>query len=138
MWQMDPCLRASSDTIRSESMSITQRKPKELLAAAKFPMDTKISMITPTGRYTFDKQVAEAIQAYLIDIGLQVELRTYDWPTYMAMCQSQWNKTKFSCSWWAGARVPRCRLHAHGMFHSSSWPPKGMAVRFTRIRRWIS
>jgi len=41
-------------------------------------------MRTPQGRYLFDKQVSEAVQAYLQAIGVKVELRTYDWPTYVA------------------------------------------------------
>jgi len=41
-------------------------------------------MRTPQGRYLFDKQISEAVQAYLQAIGVKVELRTYDWPTYVA------------------------------------------------------
>ncbi len=107
------------------------KKAKELLAAAKFPMDTKVSMITPTGRYTFDKQVAEAIQAYLNDIGIQVELRTYDWPTFMAMVLKPVEENEFQL--WLGGWAPivlDADFMLYGMFHSSQWPPKGTAVAF--------
>jgi peptide/nickel transport system substrate-binding protein len=41
-------------------------------------------MRTPNGRYLFDKQIAEAIQAYLQAIWVKTELRVFDWPTYVA------------------------------------------------------
>lgn len=106
-------------------------KAKELLSAAKFPMDTKISMITPTGRYMFDKQVSEAIQAYLGDIGIQAELRTYDWPTFMAMVMKPVEQNEFQL--WLGGWAPvflDADFMLYGMFHSSQWPPKGTAVAF--------
>ena len=60
-------------------------KAKAPLEQANFPKDTVVKMITPNGRYTYDKQVAEAIPAYLQDIGVKTELCTYAWPTYMGM-----------------------------------------------------
>ncbi len=107
------------------------KKAKELLEAAKFPMDTKISMITPTGRYTFDKQVSEAIQAYLTDIGLKVELRTYDWPTYMAMIYKpiEQSETQLFLLGW-GPIILDADFMLYGQFHSAVLPPKGMGSAF--------
>ena len=107
------------------------KKAKELLAAAKFPMDRKISMITPTGRYTFDRQVSEAIQAYLTDIGLNVELRTYDWPTYIAMIYKHIEQSEtelFLLGW--GPIILDADFMLYGQFHSSVLPPKGMGSAF--------
>ena len=59
-------------------------KAKQLLKEANFDFSKTINMRTPNGRYLFDKQVSEAVQAYLQAIGIKVELRTYDWPTYVA------------------------------------------------------
>ncbi|MBM4351374.1 MAG: hypothetical protein FJ106_15955, partial [Deltaproteobacteria bacterium] len=59
-------------------------KAKELLKKANFDFNQTVKMRTPQGRYLFDKQVSEAVQAYLQAIGVKVELRTYDWPTYVA------------------------------------------------------
>lgn len=107
------------------------QKAKELLAAAKFPMDTKISLITPTGRYTFDKQVAEAVQAYLIDLGLRVELRTYDWPTYMAITFKpvEQNEVQLFLMGW-GTTVLDPDFMLMGALHSSAWAPNGMNTVF--------
>jgi len=103
------------------------KKAKELLTAAKFPMDTKVSLITPTGRYAFDKQVAEAVQAYLNDIGLQVELRTYDWPTYMAMIMKppEQSEVQLFLMGWRNPILDPDFLYM-GALHSAAWPPKGM------------
>ena len=106
-------------------------KAKELLRAAKFPMETKISMITPTGRYTFDKQVSEAIQAYLADIGLKVDLRTYDWPTYMAMMLKPLEQSElelFLLGW--GPIILDADMMLYGQLHTSVWPPKGLGSAF--------
>jgi ABC-type transport system substrate-binding protein len=107
------------------------KKAKELLAVAKFPMDRKISMITPTGRYTFDKQVSEAIQAYLTDVGLNVELRTYDWPTYMAMIYKpiEQSETELFLLGW-GPIILDADFMLYGQFHSSVLPPGGMNSAF--------
>jgi peptide/nickel transport system substrate-binding protein len=59
-------------------------KAKQLLKEANFDFSKTISMRTPQGRYLFDRQVSEAIQAYLQAIGVKAELRTFDWPTYVA------------------------------------------------------
>ena len=62
-------------------------KAKKLLKEANFDFSKTVSMRTPQGRYLFDKQVSEAVQAYLQAIGVKAELRTYDWPTYIAGLQ---------------------------------------------------
>lgn len=107
------------------------QKAKELLASAKFPMDTKIQMMTPTGRYAFDKQVSEAIQAYLNDIGLQVELRTYDWPTYIGMITKgpEQNETQLFFLGW-GTVIQDADFQFFPQFHSSQWPPTALAECF--------
>jgi peptide/nickel transport system substrate-binding protein len=105
-------------------------KAKTLLKKANFPFDQVIHMRTPTGYYMFDKQISEAIQAYLQAIGVKVELRTYDWPTYVADLVKPLDKTElelFLLGW-------NIRLDAdmalYGMFHSSTNPPKGLASAF--------
>src|SRR4030065_2362743 len=44
-------------------------KAKELLKKANFDFNQTVNMRTPQGRYLFDKQVSEAVQAYLQAIG---------------------------------------------------------------------
>jgi peptide/nickel transport system substrate-binding protein len=105
-------------------------KAKTLLKKANFPFDQVIHMRTPTGYYMFDKQISEAVQAYLQAIGVKVELRTYDWPTYVADILKPLDKTElelFLLGW-------NIRLDAdmalYGQFHSSTHPPKGLAPAY--------
>jgi peptide/nickel transport system substrate-binding protein len=107
------------------------KKAKELLKAANFPMEKTISMITPTGRYAFDKQVAEAVQAYLNDIGLKVELRTYDWPTYNSITRKpvDQNETELFLMGWRNPILDPDILYM-AAFHSSAWAPRGMNTLF--------
>jgi peptide/nickel transport system substrate-binding protein len=104
-------------------------KAKDLLKKANFPFDRVIHMRTPTGRYLFDKQISEAAQAYLQAIGVRVELRTYDWPTYVAGLLKPLDKTElelFLLGWGPGILDADTALY--GQFHSSVSPPKGLGA----------
>jgi len=106
-------------------------KAKELLKQANFDFSQKVMMRTPSGRYLFDKQVSEAVQAYLQDIGVKVELRTYDWPTYVAGLLKPLDKTElevFLLGW--GPLVLDADMALFGQFHSSTNPPKGLGAAF--------
>lgn len=58
-------------------------RAKRLIAEA-FPngFKEKLVMWTPAGRYTKDKAVAEVVQGYLNDIGLQTEFKVWEWAIY--------------------------------------------------------
>jgi peptide/nickel transport system substrate-binding protein len=105
-------------------------KALALLKKANFPFDKVIQMRTPTGYYLFDKQVSETIQAYLQAIGIKVELRSYDWPTYVAGILKPLDKTElelFLLGW--NIRFD-ADMALYGMFHSSTHPPKGLGCMF--------
>jgi peptide/nickel transport system substrate-binding protein len=107
------------------------QKAKALLKQADFPKDTVVHMMTPTGRYTYDKQVAEAIQAYLQDIGVKTELRTYDWPTYNAILMKPLDQTEVELyligwGWPIYDADPYFLVYFSGFVH----PPKGMNATF--------
>jgi len=104
-------------------------KAKELLKKANFDFSKTVQMRTPNGRYLFDKQVSEAIQAYLQAIGVKTELRTYDWPTYVAGLLKPIEETElevFLLGW--GPMVMDADLTLYGQFHSSVNPPKGLGA----------
>ncbi len=103
-------------------------KAKKLLAEAGYPNGFKMIMIHPTGRYLQDKQVAEAIQAYLANIGVQVELRTMDWPSYVATLTKPCSDKDYDAGllgW--GTAIPDAYFILFGQFHSSQITPKGLA-----------
>jgi peptide/nickel transport system substrate-binding protein len=102
-------------------------KAKELLKKANFDFNQTVQMRTPQGRYLFDKQVSEAVQAYLQAIGVKAELRTYDWPTYIAGLLKPIEETElevFLLGW--GPLILDADMGLYGQFHSSVNPPKGL------------
>ena len=104
-------------------------KAKELLKQANFDFTKTIHMRTPSGRYLFGRQVSEAIQAYLQAIGVKVELRSYDWPTYVAGLLKPIEKSElelFLLGWRSSDMDADIQLW--GQFHSSSSPPKGLGA----------
>jgi ABC-type transport system substrate-binding protein len=106
-------------------------KAKALLKKANFDFSQTIQMRTPQGRYLFDQQVSEAIQAYLQAIGVKVELRTYDWPTYIAGLLKPLDQTElqlFLLGW--GPMILDADVTLYGQFHTSVNPPKGLGAAF--------
>ncbi len=106
-------------------------KARALLKKANFDFSKTIAMRTPNGRYLFDKQISEAVQAYLQAIGVKVQLRTYDWPTYVAGLLKPLDKTElevFLLGW--GPMFLDADGVLFGQFHSSVNPPKGLGAAF--------
>jgi peptide/nickel transport system substrate-binding protein len=106
-------------------------KAKQLLEEAGFDFSRTVSMRTPNGRYLFDKQVSEAVQAYLQAIGVKAELRVYDWPTYVAGLLKPIEESElevFLLGW--GPLILDADMGLYGQFHSSVNPPKGLGAAF--------
>ena len=106
------------------------KKAKELLKKAKFDFNQVVKMRTPNGRYLFDKQVSEAVQAYLQAIGVKTELRTYDWPTYVAGLLKPLDKSElevFLLGW--GPLFLDADMGLSGQFTCAVNPPKGPGLR---------
>ena len=104
-------------------------KARKLLAEAGYPQGFKVVLLHPTGRYLQDKQVAEAIQAYLSRIGVQVELRTMDWPSFVAELTKPLDQKTYDMvllGW--GPSVADAHFTLHGQFHSGQAPPRGLAA----------
>ena len=57
-------------------------KAKELLAEAGYPDGFTTKINTPEGRYAMDRQVAEAVQAMLSQVGITAEVNVLDWGAY--------------------------------------------------------
>lgn len=106
-------------------------KAKQLLKEANFDFSKTVNMRTPNGRYLFDKQVAEVVQAYLQAIGVKVELRTYDWPTYVAGLLKPIEETElevFLLGW--GPLFLDADMALYGQFTTEVNPPKGLGSSF--------
>jgi ABC-type transport system substrate-binding protein len=106
-------------------------KAKQLLKEANFDFSKTVSMRTPQGRYLFDRQVSEAIQAYLQAIGVKAELRTYDWPTYVAGLLKPLAESElevFLLGW--GPLILDADMGLYGQFTCEVNPPKGLGAAF--------
>jgi peptide/nickel transport system substrate-binding protein len=106
-------------------------KAKELLKKAGFDFSQTIHLRAPQGRYLFEKQISETVQVYLRAIGVQVELKTYEWPNYVARLLKPLDETKlelFLLGW--GPMIRDADAALYGQFHSSMNPPKGLAPAF--------
>ncbi len=68
-------------------------RAKQLLAQAGYPNGVDVELYTPVGRYTQDKQVAEAMAQMLTAVGIRTRLMTPEWPTMWADVQA--GKTAF-------------------------------------------
>jgi len=109
-------------------------KAKELLKKANFDFNQTLQMRTPQGRYNFDRQVSESVQAYLQAIGVKVELRTYDWPTYVAGLLKPLDQTElelFLLGW--GPMIMDADTALYEQFHSSVSPPRGLGSAFYSV-----
>jgi peptide/nickel transport system substrate-binding protein len=63
-------------------------KARRLVAEAGFPNGVDVDFYTPVGRYTLDKQIAEAIVPMLHAVGIRARLQTPEWATLWANVQA--------------------------------------------------
>ncbi|HWQ16379.1 MAG TPA: ABC transporter substrate-binding protein [Sulfolobales archaeon] len=114
---------------KMEPYQYDPQRARKMLEEAGFPFDKELVLLHPTGRYLQDKQVAEAVQAYLSRIGLKVTLRTMDWPSFVATITKPLDQKDYDLlllGW--GPGVADAHLTLHGQFHSSQAPPRGLAA----------
>jgi peptide/nickel transport system substrate-binding protein len=106
-------------------------KARALLAEAGVePGQLKLDFMSPTGRYVQDFPASQAIANFLRDVGIEAQVRTMDWPTYVAtMTQPvETNTTQLHLLGWAPAYLDAAQQMEQ--FHSSQNPPAGLATSF--------
>jgi peptide/nickel transport system substrate-binding protein len=111
-------------------------KAKQLLAEAGVKPGTKISFHHPTGRYVQDREVAQAIAGYLREVGIEPELQTMDWPSYVSIINAgPAEKTVHQLAYlgWAPAFLDAAQQMLQ--FWSEAHPPKGLAITFYKNAR---
>ena len=106
-------------------------KAKQMLQAAG-AAGMSVKLAAPTGRYTQDIQVANAVAGYLRDAGLKVDgPATADWPTYLAtyanvpLAQS---KIDLHLLGWAPAYLDAQQQFLQ--FYSTQMPPAGLETSY--------
>jgi len=105
-------------------------KARALLREAGVAPGTKVELLTPTGRYLQDFQASQAIAGYLRDVGLDISVRTMDWPSYVATILKPpgENTTQLHYLGWAPSYLDATQQMLQ--FHSSQWPRNGLATSF--------
>lgn len=67
---------------RLKPLEFNRQRARNLLTEAGFPMNERIRIYTPVGRYLKDKETAEAVAGQFREIGLQAEAVPLDWSIY--------------------------------------------------------
>ncbi|MCL4459045.1 MAG: ABC transporter substrate-binding protein [Chloroflexi bacterium] len=84
-----PMAPADFGYVGSKVYDFNPDKAKQLLKEANFDFATKLVMWAPEGRYVMGREVCEATQAQLQNLGLNVELKVWgDFPAYMKALDS--------------------------------------------------
>lgn len=97
-------------------------RAKELLAEAGYPNGEGLTLQlkTPEGRYLRDKEIAEAIQQQLGEIGINVELEVMEWAAYLDALD-RYDSQMFILGWGVStgdpAVVARQNLHSESTFN---------------------
>lgn len=67
-----------------EPYAYDPEKARELLAEAGYaPEDITVSFYSPVGRYMMDQEVSQAVAGMLQELGINVELQTVEWATFI-------------------------------------------------------
>lgn len=106
-------------------------KAKELLAEAGVaPGELVLDFMSPTGRYVQDFPASQAIAAYLADVGITANVRTMDWPTYVAtmVAAPDVNETELHFLGWAPSYMDASEQYEQ--FLAYQHPPAGLATSF--------
>ena len=104
-------------------------KAKQLLAEAGVPNLT-FTMSYGAGRYLMDKEVVEAVQAQLAQVGVTMRINQMEWGQYSAMMKLPLDRTpnQMSFTWWRTVNGD-CDS-AVGIYARSDLPPVGNNVPF--------
>ncbi|MBI5653139.1 MAG: ABC transporter substrate-binding protein [Chloroflexi bacterium] len=105
-------------------------KAKALLKEANITAPLKLAFISPTGRYVQDFQASQAVAGYLKEVGVETDLKTMDWPSYVATITKPVaeNTTNLHLLGWAPGFLDASQQMT--FFSISQHVPKGLATHF--------
>jgi ABC-type transport system substrate-binding protein len=105
-------------------------KAKQLLAESGYDTSKPITLYHPTGRYSQDAKIAEAIAVQLKQIGLTVNLKTLEWAQYLAVLGKPLaeNEVQMALLGWSPSTMD-ADYALYELFHSSRWPDNGGSNR---------
>jgi peptide/nickel transport system substrate-binding protein len=95
-------------------------RARALLAASGFGPERPLRLVYKTSSDPFRVRLATVIQAQLERVGIQVEVRSYDWGTFYGDIKA--GRFQLYSLSWVGIRTPDIFRY---VFHSASVPPDG-------------
>jgi len=104
---------------------------RALLAEAKVAPGTRLTMLTPKGRYLEDEAVANKIAGYLREVGFAVTVKALDWPAMMGELYrppAQVTADMHLFGW--APTFPDAAGQLPMLYQSKEWPPFGPASTF--------
>lgn len=104
---------------------------RELLAEAGYEDGFSINLYHPTGRYLLDSTVAEAVQAQLAEVGVQAELVTLEWSSYLQTLRQAPSDAEhdiYMLGW--GTVTLDADYGLYPLMHSSQRAPDGWNVSY--------
>lgn len=114
---------------RTGSYDYNPQKARQLLQEAGV-RDLEITLGTPTGRYLQDKPAADAISGNLRDIGVNAQVQTTDWASYIGATAVPAKQQKYDVHMlgWAPAFLDASQQFLE--FQTDQHPPNGLATSF--------
>lgn len=116
----------------AERYSYNEAKAKDLLNRAGLPNGFTTTFWHPTGRYSGDAQVAQAVQGYLRKVGIQAELKTGDltsWASAMRGTAPDKPGAPMYMRGWGVSGDPDSQIYV--LYHSKNW---GLAGNYARYK----
>lgn len=104
---------------------------RQMLQEAGFDFSRTYVIHHPTGRYNQDALIAAAVQQNLRAIGVQTELVTMEWTTYLDFVRRPVNENEVEIGllgW--GVATMDADYALVEMFHSAQWPAAGFNLGF--------
>jgi ABC-type transport system substrate-binding protein len=92
-------------------------RARVLLAEAGYPHGFSTVIWTPHGRYLKDREIAEAIQGYLAEIGIRAELKVWEWAPYVEAIR---RPDKEAGMYMLGISIPTADWRLFRNFHSTA------------------
>jgi peptide/nickel transport system substrate-binding protein len=124
-----PIAPAVDGYCRTGSYDYNPQRARQLLADAGV-RNLSITMGTPTGRYLQDKPAADAIAGNLRDVGVNAQVQTTDWASYLAATAVPVKQQKYDVHMlgWAPAFLDASQQMLE--FQTDNHPPAGLATSF--------
>ena len=119
-----------------ERYDFNPEKAKALLAEAGFEDGLKATLHHPVGRYLMDEVVAQAVQSQLTEIGVELELITMEWATYLEATGKRYDEAEqelYMLGW--GCVTGDADYGLYSMFHSTQWRPDGPGRSYYKNER---